>query len=158
MADKTRIGKLISIILEQNQFQAKALDGLEGKLTPEEKVGLDALLNAYIRQGDTVEYLADCYMRFLKDIMAEQLYFIRNKNYRYVSSAEVNAFFYQNPEYMEYYMKGLAVSTYLMEPHRKCRDWFQEKISSKYPGGGNILGCRCGTRRIFRAGRQSHGL
>ena len=140
MEERTRIGELISVISEQNQFQAKALYGLEAKLSGEEREGLDALLNAYERQGDTVEHLADCYLRFVEDIMEEQFYFIRNKSYRYASSSEVNTFFYQNPGYMEYYMKGLAVSTYLMEPHRRCRTWFKEKVSArKYTGGGYIL-------------------
>lgn len=67
-------------------------------------------------------------MKFVRDIMEEQLYFIRNRRYRYSGSRDVNEFFYRNPEYMEYYMKGLAVSTYLMEAHRKCREWYGEKI------------------------------
>ena len=149
MEDRMRISELISVISEQNQFQMKALDGLEAKLSAEEKEGLDALLNAYVKQGDTVEHLADCYLRFVEDIMEEQFYFIRNKSYRYTRSSEVNAFFYQNPEYMEYYMKGLAVSTYLMEPHRQCREWFQDKISAKYNRGGVYLDVGVGHGEYF---------
>lgn len=124
--------RLVSIISEKNIFQAKALRDLD--LTREEQEGLEALLDFYTDQGDTIEHLAECYLGFIQDIMEEQLYFIENRHYRYSSSEEVNAFFYQNTGYMEYYMKGLAVSTYLLESHKKCRQWFCEKISA-FPGG-----------------------
>ena len=126
--------KLISIILNENIFQAKALKGLTDKLSQEEKDALESLLDFYIKQGDTVEHLAECYLGFIRDIMEEQLYFMRNGQYRYSSSKEVNNFFYQNSDYMEYYMKGLAISTYLLDSHRKCREWFCEKISGSNSG------------------------
>ena len=136
MGSDSKAVKLISIISEKNIFQAKALNGLLDKLTQEEKDGLAALLSFYTKQGDTIEHLAECYLGFIQDIMEEQLYFVENRRYRYFSSEEVNAFFYQNTGYMEYYMKGLAISTYLLESHRKCREWFCKKIrgyrSGKY--------------------------
>ena len=134
MGSDSNTVKLISIISEKNIFQAKALNGLLDKLTQEEKEGLAALLGFYIKQGDTIEHLAECYLGFIQDIMEEQLFFVENRRYRYFSSEEVNAFFYQNTGYMEYYMKGLAVSTYLLESHRKCREWFCKKISSYRSG------------------------
>lgn len=125
----SKMAKLISIISGKNMFQAKALNGLTDKLPEEDKEGLIALLDFYTKQGDTVEYLAECYLRFIQDIREEQYYFIKNRYYRYSKSEEVNTFFYQNPDYMEYYMKGLAISTYLLEAHRKCREWFCRKIA-----------------------------
>lgn len=135
MADRTRISELISFISDKNQFQAKALEGLEEKLTPDETAGLDALLAYYMKQGNTIEQLAGCYLEHVQDFMEEEYYFIKNGHYRYSNSEEVNAFFYQNPEYMEYYMKGLAISAYLLDYHRQCRAWFCEKISAKVYGG-----------------------
>lgn len=122
------VTKLLSRVCEKNVFQAKALSGFLDSLSPDEREGLRALIGSYVKQGDTAEHLADCYLKFVRDIMEEQLYFIRNRRYRYSGSRDVNEFFYRNPEYMEYYMKGLAVSTYLMEAHRKCREWYGEKI------------------------------
>lgn len=136
MEEKSRIDELLALVSEQNKFQRKVMNSLEEQLSPEEKAGLNALLACYVKQGDTVEHLADCYLRFVQDIMEEQIYFIKSRHYRYTNSREVNAFFYQNPEYMEYYMKGLAVSAYLMAPHRQCRSWFKEKVcAQEYPGG-----------------------
>ena len=131
-----RSRKLLVYISEKNMLQAKALNGLEERMIDEEKEGLNALLEYYTAQGDTVEYLADCYLHHIEDFMEEEYFFMRNGRYRYSSGSEVNAFFYQNPEYMEYYMKGLAISTYLLEYHRHFRTWFCEKISAKYNGGG----------------------
>lgn len=158
MEDRTRIDKLISVISEKNPLQAKALEGLEEKLTSEEKAGLDALLAYYIRQGDTLEHLAGCYLAHVQDFMEEEYYFIKNGHYRYSKSEEVNAFFYQNPEYMEYYMKGLAISAYLLEYHRQCRTWFCEKISTTAYRGGGISRRRGRARRILCAGYQPYGL
>lgn len=122
--------KLISIISEKNIFQAKALSGLAGQLSQDEKDGLTALLHFYMKQGDTVEHLADCYLELVRDFMEEQVYFVKNGHYRYSSSEEVNRLFYQRPEYMEHYVKGLAISQYLIGQHRSCREWFCEKISA----------------------------
>ena len=106
----SNIVKLISIISEQNIFQAKALNRTADQLPQEEKDGLTALLNFYIKQGKTVEHLAECYLRFVHDIMEEQFYFVKNRRYRYSSGEEVNRLVYQDPGCMEYYMKGLAIS------------------------------------------------
>lgn len=130
METYSKMVKLISIISEKNSLQAKALDGVMDKLSQEEKDGLTALLNFYIGQGDTVEHLAECYLELIQDFMEEQVYFVRNGHYRYSSSKEVNQLFYQKPEYMEHYVKGLAISQYLMEQHRRCREWFCDKIST----------------------------
>ena len=151
MNDTNRVEELVSIISRKNALQAKALDGLETKLSQEELAGLNALLSCYVRQGDTVEHLADCYLAHVQDFMEEEYYFIKNGHYRYSNSREVNDFFYQTPEYMEYYMKGLAVSAYLLEYHRQCRAWFCEKISKNGRGGG-ISRRRSRPRRILCAG------
>lgn len=128
MDKNSKTATLISTISERNIFQAKALNGFMDKLSQEEKFGLETLLDFYIMQGDTEDHLAECYLNFIQDIMEEQSFFIKNKHYRYSNYEEVNSFFYQNPNYMEYYMKGLAISTYLLEAHRKCREWFFKKI------------------------------
>lgn len=148
MEANSKIVPLISMISEKNIFQAKSLNGLLDKLSQEEKTGLTALLNFYIEHGDTMEYLAECYLNFIQDIMEEQLYFIKNQHYRYFSSKEVNFFFYQNPSYMEYYMKGLAISAYLLEAHRKCREWFCKKIIGL--SGGQWLDVGVGHGEYFQ--------
>lgn len=128
MEANSKIATLISTISEKNIFQAKSLNGSVDKLSQEEKNGLTALLDFYIEQGDTMEHLAECYLNLIQSFMDEQFYFVKNGHYRYSRSEEVNKFFYQNPEFMEYYMKGLAISQYLIEQHRKCREWFCNKI------------------------------
>ena len=135
MKTDSKIIELISTVSEKNIFQKKALYELTDKLSQEEKDGLNSLINFYVKQGDTVDHLADCYLEFIQNTMEEQRYFIENRHYRYSSSSEVNLFFYQNPDYMEYYMKGLAISQYLIEQHRNCRGWFCDKISALTTGG-----------------------
>lgn len=134
MNPEDKIANLLSIIAEMNPLQAKALDGIADKLSQDEKDGLTTLLDFYMRQGNTIEHLAEYYLKLIHSFMEEQLYFILNGHYHYSSSEEVNEFFYQNPEYMEYYMKGLAISLYLFEHHRNCRKWFCDKISALNTG------------------------
>lgn len=127
--------ELISSITKKNAFQAKSLNVLEDTLSREEKEGLEALISFYVKQGDTIEYLADCYLKLIEDFMEEQLYFVKNGRYRYSSREEMNASIYQNPNRMEYYMKGLAISQYLLEQHRICHKWYCDKISTLPLGG-----------------------
>lgn len=126
--------QLLSIICAKSALQAKALSGLLDRLSQDGKDGLNALLEYYIDEGDKIEHLADCYLHFINDLMKEQLYFIRNGHYRYSSSDETNDFFYQNPDVMEYYMKGLAISQYLIDQHISCHEWYCKKIRELGPG------------------------
>ena len=126
----SKVVELQQIISQKNSFQAKALNGLVDRLSQDEQAGLDALINFYLKRGDTGESLAECYLKFVSDVMEEQFYFVKKGHYRYSSGDEANKFFYQNPDYMEYYMKGLAISIYLFDYHRRCRQWFCEKVSA----------------------------
>lgn len=49
---------------------------------------------------------------------------------------------------MEYYMKGLVVSTYLMRPHLECRRRFTDKIN-KLRGGWIYLDVGIGHGEYF---------
>lgn len=135
MDSNSKISDLLLAVSQLSIFQKKALKGLEESMDEEEKEGLDSLLDVYLKQGDTIEYLAECYIKFVTDIMEEQRFFMKHERYRYSNAKEVNSFFYQNPAYMEYYMKGLAISTYLMEAHRKCRAWYCKKLDALETGG-----------------------
>lgn len=95
-----------------------------------------------------MNHLAECYLKLIQNFMEEQFYFIKNGHYRYSNSEEVNIFFYQNPEYMEYYMKGLAISQYLFEQHRLCREWFCDKINA-FNTGQNWLEVGVGHGEYF---------
>lgn len=136
MKEYTETKRLLEIISANNVFQAKYLDGLLEGTSEEEKEEYESLLNAYEGQGDTIEHLADCYLKFIQDIMEEQFFFKENGHYRYSTAKEADTYFYQNPEYMEYYMKGLAVSSYLLDSHRKCMDWYKDRISGLTGGYG----------------------
>lgn len=148
--------ELVSIICERNVFQAKSLNGAVENMRPEERAGMEAMIGSYLKQGDTIEHLAECYLCFVQDIMEEQFFFVKNGRYRYSRSDEVDEFFYQNPAYMEYYMKGLAVSTYLMRPHLECRRWFADKIS-KLSRGGYIFRRGHWPRRVFCPSNTAYG-
>lgn len=151
MHDKA--AELIAIISEKDLFQAKALARLAENLSQDEKEGLSALISFYEKTGDSVAYLAECYLWLIQSFNEEQYYFVENGRYRYSSSEETNAFFYQNPTLMERYMKGLAISQYLLEQHRQCRKWFCDRLSC-LNAGGNWLEVGIGHGEYFTLALQ----
>ncbi len=81
-----------------------------------------------MNEGLTIQLLAAAYNLFLKDILKEQMFFQRNKHYRHSIYEEVNAAIYQNSGFMQNYMIGLALSTFLWPNQRLMYKWFVEKI------------------------------
>lgn len=67
--------------------------------------------------------------------MEDQFYFKQCGEYRYSSAKEVEEKFYCNVSYMKQYMIGLALSTYLLDSHRKCMRWYKEKLEEYKEGG-----------------------
>lgn len=129
-----KVTELISIISHKNAFQAKNLNGLMDKLSQEEKEGLTALITFYVKQGDTIEHLADCYLKLIKSLIDGQMYFMQKGHNRFSNAEETSKFIYQNSDNMEWYIKGLAMSRYLLEQNRMCREWYCNKISTLPPG------------------------
>lgn len=99
---------------------------------------LDRYVSLVRLQGYTIDYIADCYVFFLKQTMKEQMWFARHKAYRYSSHDEVINMVYANSDYMEQYMIGLAISTVLWNNHRSLYEYYKSFISDRDCNGNYI--------------------
>ncbi|MFC1525474.1 class I SAM-dependent methyltransferase [Candidatus Latescibacterota bacterium] len=124
----SRIGQLVSGVLAENpghtRFLCESAAGA-GDSTWEE---LESFLGYCTGQGVSLNYLVECYNTIVQDTLVEQVYFMRHKEYRHSTYAEVAEAVYQDPVYMHKYMLGLAISLFLWPAHRKLKDFFASTI------------------------------
>lgn len=121
------VEKFIEIVSQKNRLQKKYLKRWEG--TEKEKKDLENLLNFYISQYHySLDYLAESYLFLNSTMMEEERYFYKHGKYRNSSFQEVNRLVYQNSEYMERYMCGLAISDYIWMNHIKLLRYFETNL------------------------------
>lgn len=121
------LSEFIKKVSEKNALQAKYLQNW--RADGNEKENLAALLRFFRDEcGYTTDFIADAYLFINTMVMEETYAFLKTGNYRLSSFDEVNEIVYGNPDYMEKYMTGLAVSDYIWIPHIKMLRYFTEKI------------------------------
>ena len=125
------IEQFVEDIIKENPLQQEFLDRSVESMNSKEIESLTRLLKAYTQQGMTSENLASAYNVIVLDTLKEQLYFRKNKKYRYSKFSEVADEVYFSPEYMKSYMVGLALSQYLWPNHRQLRRFFQKSIADQ---------------------------
>lgn len=139
--------ELIGIVCEKNPMHRNFVNGALANVTEEELGHLEQYLDFCKQKGQTIDYLSDCYLTIVGDTLREQIYFQKNKHYRYSTFAEVADSVYFNEEYMSFYMYGLAITSYLWPNHLDLFRFFRETLpkdkQGKYleigPGHGYFL-------------------
>lgn len=117
------------------------------RATEDERQRLGMYLRFCQSQGRDLRYLATCYLTIVGDTLDEQEYFAEHKRYRHSTFAEVADHVYHDADYMERYMYGLAISTFVWPNHveiaRFFRATFPRSRSGRYlevgPGHGYLL-------------------
>lgn len=102
------------------QFLQVSLNGITGD-------ALDSLreyVEYCLRHGRDVAYLADCYNTIVNDTRSEQFFFLKHGRYRYSRYDEVANRVYLDPEYMDKYMYGLALTAFLWPNHAQMYEFF----------------------------------
>ncbi len=91
------------------------------------------LLEKYIslvnKDGNTIDYLIDCYLNMIADFNYEGVQFQQTGEYSSKSFKEVNARVYNNPEIMNYHMHGLLISQFLWKHHYDILLYYNELIA-----------------------------
>jgi len=128
------IGSLIDEIIKLNPPQRKFLEYSVKTLDCENQALFTSYIQFQMNEELTIQQLATAYNLFLKSILKEQMFFQRKKHYRHSSYKDVNSAIYQNSEYMQKYMIGLGLSTFLWPNHRLIHKWFIEKIPKEKNG------------------------
>ena len=130
---------LIKIISEQNPTHKDFLIHSLSHLNKSER----ALANSYIKHCITyhcsLDELAQAYLRIVNDTLKEQMFFKRYGRYRYKSFSEVSENVYYCSTYMNKYMLGLALSSFLWPNHVSINRFFMDALLNYGKRGGNYL-------------------
>ena len=94
----------------------------------------EAYLNFLSKSGKSMEYISNCYKVIVKDAITEQLYFSQNKKYRYSKFKDVAEKVYFNSEFMDCYMYGLGITSYLWPNHLEISRFFKKNLPKKKSG------------------------
>jgi len=125
---------LIGKIQSKNRLQRAFLVFARKNLKVAEVKELDLYIEHCLRQGHDLNFLTECYRVIVQDTVKEQLYFRRNGRYRHSSYDDVDQLTYQNPAYMQAYMHGLALTSWLWPNHVAIYRWFVEKLPKSQSG------------------------
>lgn len=128
------IPELVSAIIAENPSHKPFLDASLGGLEAEEREACEHYLGYCSSRGMTLERIAECYNTIVVDTMREQIYFQRNKRYRHATYADVAGLVYDDPEYMEKYMYGLAVTLFFWPAHRELKRFFHRTLPKDRAG------------------------
>src|SRR4051794_9065615 len=118
MSDSQRlVGELVDSITAQfpvhRGFIEQAVDGA----TEDERDRLGGYLEFCLAKGLSLDYLAESYLTILGDTLDEQQYFRAHGHYRHATFADVAGSVYHDRDYMDRYMYGLAITTFLWPNH-----------------------------------------
>jgi len=89
---------------------------------------MEHYIDVNVRGGLSVSDLAQAYVFFLAENDKEEKYFFEHGRYRYDCLQDVQHKVYENGEYMQKYMVGLAVSMILWPQHREYFRFFSHFI------------------------------
>lgn len=128
------IDNLLNRIIFLNGLQSKMIESAKALLDEIQMKKFHEFLMLTLREGVTIEYLAECYVSFLKMTLKEMLYFKRNKRYRFSKYADVADFVYNSDTYMSKYMHGLAISNFIWPNHLLLRDFFYKGLPKDQTG------------------------
>lgn len=115
---------LIDAILRLNPLQLAFLESSLRAMTAAETQALNSYLQYSANTGHDISYMAACYDVIVKDTLREQVFFQRYRRYRHSSYQEVADSVYHNGPYMQQYMHGLALTSYLWPNHREMHRFF----------------------------------
>jgi 2-polyprenyl-3-methyl-5-hydroxy-6-metoxy-1,4-benzoquinol methylase len=99
-------------------------------LTVQEKEFFNHYICYCVSCGQSFKDIVYSYLFIVKETFREQMYFKRHKKYRFSKYTEVADSVYNNQEYMQKYMTGLAVSTFMWPNHIEIKRFFEMEITS----------------------------
>jgi cyclopropane fatty-acyl-phospholipid synthase-like methyltransferase len=111
------VDRLVDAILEQYPVHRGFLERALAGATSAEVERLAGYLAFCTGKGLTLDYLAESYLTILGDTLDEQQHFRDHGRYRHSTFAEVAESVYHDRDYMDRYMYGLAITTFLWPNH-----------------------------------------
>ena len=111
------VGRLVDAVADAFPVHRAFLTRAIENATDQELRRLSDYLSFCRTKGLDDDYLAECYLTIVCDTVDEQVYFAEHKHYRHSTFADVAESVYHDADYMNRYMYGLAISTFLWPNH-----------------------------------------
>lgn len=106
---------------------------------PEQFEELIGLVKTYFNNLHlTSQRVADDYLKMIKDMRTEGLYFYKHGKYRCESQHTANELVYSRPEVMTYYMNALLVSQIMWKHHFNIFMYFQKHLKLLFKNHSNL--------------------
>ena len=129
---------LITKIAEKSPMQEKNVQKYAAAMDGLEKEKLSRRIRYFLERGSTYETMAEGYLKFCEYFTEERFYFLENGTYRYHTYEEASVL-YNDEEYMNNYMTGLAFAIYLWAIQRDGMRFFRKKCEEDIHSGGRYL-------------------
>lgn len=120
------IERLAEAIIADNPVHSGFLHASISEMSAASRRSLVEYVDYCVARGRDLAYLADCYNTITKDTLAEQLYFMKHGRYRYARFSDVAGNVYFDDEYMNKYMYGLALTSFLWPNHARLFEFFEQ--------------------------------
>lgn len=128
------VARLFDIILEENPMHKSFLKNALMHAHDDELAMLSDYLDFCEKKGHELNYIAESYLTFVTDTMREQLYFMKHKEYRHKSYADVAGHVYHDNDYMDKYMYGLAITSFFWPIHLEMGRLFVDTLPRHQDG------------------------
>ena len=116
---------LTGAIVAENPVHAAFIESSIERLSEDALQALSEYVDYCAKREKDVVYLAGCYNTIVNDTLAEQFFFMKHGRYRYSRYSEVAENVYFDPVYMNKYMYGLALTSFLWPNHAQIFEFFQ---------------------------------
>lgn len=128
----TFLEELVSEIEKKDKLHSKKINGNISFIKahfPDQLEDLLGLVKTYFTNLELdTQRIANDYLKMIKDMRTEGLYFYKNGKYRCENQNIANEYVYSKPEIMSYYMNALLVSQVMWKHHFKIFMYFQSNI------------------------------
>ena len=151
------IAALHDEIASTNEKHRPFLEAAFERLSDEERHELAEYISFCLEDGLDVETLAASYGVIVEDTLREQLYFLRHKEYRHSSFAEVADSVYFDDTYMRHYMHGLALTAFIWPNHLDMQRFFVRCLPREQTGSYLEIGPGHGANFLAAMRRGSYG-
>jgi 2-polyprenyl-3-methyl-5-hydroxy-6-metoxy-1,4-benzoquinol methylase len=119
------VSAFVDLVIAEFPVHRAFLEAAIAGATDDELRRLAEYLRFCQSDGRDLGYLADSYLTIVGDTLDEQEFFAEHKRYRHSTYAEVADVVYHDAEYMDRYMYGLAISTFVWPNHVEMARFFR---------------------------------
>ena len=136
------LNELVDEIAKKDKLHSKKINANIGTLTsayPELYYELVELVRLYFStHGLSTERIASDYLKMIRDMRTEGLYFYKHGKYRCENQKIANEYVYSKPDVMSYYMHALLVSQILWKHHFNIFIRFQQQFRVLFPANASL--------------------